>query len=228
MKKRKSKILIYLIAVLITVYYVLRFTGAIGLSSNPTFANEPNIPIDSRIITSNLIKAKSGDFISYKFNDKYLGDHVRVHRLVGLENDTIEIKNGIVFLNNENFDKNLNLVHYYKFSIDHLKEMYQFLPDYAFTTIKKIDSISLKVLLEDFKKPSLKFKTTKVLEENFMIDKEIQSIYKKPWNKDNFGPIIIPKGKVFVLGDNRDFTFDSRNVGFIDKKDIKNVVFKVF
>jgi signal peptidase I len=49
-------------------------------------------------------------------------------------------------------------------------------------------------------------------------DKDIYGKFSRRWNQDHFGPITVPPGNYFVLGDNRNEADDSRYRGFIPKQ----------
>jgi signal peptidase I len=190
--------------------------------NNPTVANEPNLKQGSKLFVSNILQPKVGDFVCYKYGDSLFASNIRVHRLCAMENDTVELKNGVLFVNQENLDSNFKLLHFYAVN------------DFQYETLKYHDAYveneflvfgignSRFMALEDSLAVSLGFKRAKAPQGH--VDGLIRRIYGKNWNDDDFGPIIIPKGKIFVLGDNRDNTEDSRHIGLIDYNDIVGVV----
>lgn len=221
---KKLKIIILSFGILYIFYLFVTLTGIFKIYESPTVANEPNLEFNKIFYASNLITPKKGDFICYEREDNLIDKHTRVHRLIALEKDVLEIRNGIVFINGKNNDVSPDLMYTYVLSEQEFENIIHKVEITDKNQMYKMDENTLHIILEASLANKMGINNKRLITEVGKPDERIGKLYHRNWNKDNFGPLTIPNGKVFVLGDNRDNSEDSRYIGLIDKSDIKGVV----
>lgn len=217
MSKNKKIILGILssLFILFIVYNNLVQNSLYGIYTIQTISSSPTLEVGDKIIVSKLFKPNRNDFISYKRVENLFGNGYIdvISRLIATENDTILIKNGIVFVNGINIDKNLSLKHNYvlpseEYSLN--KQLFQEKQEFIY----QISNETYIIQLEDHIASKLKLQhQTNDNPVDITQFKQTPKSTSLIWTIDNFGPYIVPENHFFTLGDNRDNSMDSRTHG---------------
>ena len=117
----------------------------------------PGIPLGRYLF--NLAPVHRGDVVVFVFPPDRTKDFIK--RVIGIAGDTIQVKDGVVWLNGQKMDD---------------------------------PHAHMEAAPQD----------------------------RSPVSpRDNFGPVTVPPGKLFMMGDNRDRSYDSRFWGFVDHNDVE-------
>ena len=140
---------------------------------------------------------KRGDVVVFKPpRDR---DNYYVKRCVGVPGDTVEVVDKILFVNGEKFSD------FYK-TLDPDKEL--------------IGMSEYNNFIDG--KPNERFVDRIGSRQIIRYPKGVNQpdIFQNLGSRDNFGPIVVPEKKFFMMGDNRDLSSDSRYWGFAEYDDI--------
>ena len=128
--------------------------------------------------------------------------------------DMLEIKAGVLYVNGQEADGDLALKHVFKMQVkDSVNIVYD--QKQAYTIPPYTNTIY--IALEDSYVERQQLACERYILPPGLRDEEIYLTYKKNWNRDHFGPLRVPQGKWFLLGDNRENSRDSRYLGLIEQ-----------
>ena len=151
-----------------------------------------------------------------------------LYRLCGMPGNILEMKNAVWYVNGRNFDEGLSLKNEFMVSsgafTETIEEDDKIALDNYRPGLHTPDSMVIAFDKTQIKKYQSKLKLTPYIIRDTSVGPFKWMNKNTIWTPDNFGPLTIPAGCYFGLGDNRHNALDSRFTGFIKAADIKGVV----
>ncbi|MDO7854739.1 signal peptidase I [Hymenobacter convexus] len=210
-------------ALALVLWVAGRLTHAFDFYQTPSNANAPTFIIGDQFFISRWVKPERLDFIAYRSSLPEDGPTVFSHRLCGLPGDTVELRRSRLFVNGQDLDLGLQLVHHYALA----RADYARLPRPLFkdtTGIIPIGDSLYQVGLADADAARPALRAVRKVQPAGYRNPAILNVFPAGRNEDNFGPVVVPAGAYFVLGDNRQNARDSRYIGWVRQADVVGTV----
>ncbi|MFD2718242.1 signal peptidase I [Hymenobacter monticola] len=210
-------------ALVLVLWVAGRLTHAFDFYHTPSDSNAPSFHIGDRFFASPLLKPERLDFIVFRTRLPEDGTTIFINRLCGLPGDTVALRRGRLFVNGQDLDAGLRLAHHYSLARTDFARLPRTL--WMDTTgIVPLDDSLHRVGLADADAARLARRAVRQVQSAGYPNPAILRTFPVGRNEDNFGPVVVPAGAYFVLGDNRQNARDSRYIGWVRQADVAGTV----
>jgi signal peptidase I len=217
--KRPLLITLAIVFLLVVAGVILFVTHTVEFYTVSTISNQPTYKSGDLMIASKLKKPDNNELIVFK-----RGSAIWIFRCIGKEGDVVEIKNAAVYLNGKLLNEPYTMKEY-NIPTKEILGMDKFIIKNNISSREVSYGSSLIALSdEQFKELNKKLAPFSKPKGGTPAEGFFPNFKDKGYNEDNLGPITVPKGCFFVLGDNRHDAFDSRFFGFVKAENVMSTV----